>query len=151
MGSADYVLEVRLWLEICLGLERQAGNMTNYHLGDFLIRLKNAAMANLKEVSFPKTKLVLAVAQVLKKEKFIDEIKVLENKIVVTLTYYSKKPILTDVAIVSKPGLRIYMNVDKIEKIKSPYTFIFSTNKGVMTKETAVKERIGGELIAKVI
>lgn len=125
--------------------------MTNYQVGDFLIRLKNAGMANLKEVSISKTNLILAVAKTLKKEGFLDTIIEKDGMITVTLSIFRKKPILTNVTIISRPGLRIYMNTDEIESIKTPDVFIISTPKGVMSGKDAIKNRVGGEIIAKVI
>ncbi|AKM82985.1 30S ribosomal protein S8 [Candidatus Woesebacteria bacterium RIFOXYC1_FULL_31_51] len=125
--------------------------MTNYQVGDFLIRLKNAAMANIKEVVFPKTKLVLEVAKALKAERFLDSVEEKDGKIIVKLTIFSKKPVLSNVTIISRPGLRIYMSADEIEKIKTPDIYILTTPKGVISGKMAKKLRVGGEVIAKVI
>lgn len=125
--------------------------MTNYHIADFLIRLKNASMANIKEVVFPKTNLVAAVAKTLKDEKFLSEVVIKGNEITVKLAIYQKRPVLSNVTIISRPGLRIYMSVDEIEAIKSPDIYILSTPKGVMSGKQAIKQRVGGEVIAKVI
>lgn len=126
--------------------------MTNYQVGDFLIRLKNASMAGLKEVVFPKTNLVVSVAKTLEKEGFLDKVEIdKEGNLTAKLSIFSKKPVLKNVKIVSKPGLRIYVNVDEIEKMKTPETLIISTPKGVMSGMEAKKKRLGGELIAKVI
>ncbi|MEK7168994.1 MAG: 30S ribosomal protein S8, partial [Patescibacteria group bacterium] len=78
--------------------------MTNYQIGDFLIRLKNAGMANLKEVIMPKTNLILAVAKTLKKEGFLDTVSEKDGNIVVTLSIFRKKPVLANVTVISKPG-----------------------------------------------
>ena len=125
--------------------------MTNYAVGDFLIRLKNASMANIKELTMPTTNIISAVAKTLKDEKFLSDVVVKDGKISVKLAIYMKKPVLTNVTIISRPGLRIYMNVDEIESIKSPDVYILSTPKGVMSGKQAVKARVGGEVIAKVI
>lgn len=136
-----------------LELERQVGNifMTNYHIADFLIRLKNASMANIKELTMPTTNLITAVAKTLKDEKFLNEVSVKDGNITVKLSIYMKRPVLTNVTIISRPGLRIYMSADEIETIKSPDVYILSTSKGVMSGKQAIKKRIGGEVIAKVI
>lgn len=125
--------------------------MTNYHIADFLIRLKNASMANIKEVTMPTTNLINAVAKTLKAEKFLNEITIKDGKITVKLAVFGKKPVLANVTVVSKPGLRIYMNADEIESIKSPEIYILSTSKGVLSGKQAKKLRVGGEVIAKVI
>jgi len=125
--------------------------MTNYHIADFLIRLKNASMANIKELTMPTTNLINAVAKTLKDEKFLNEVTIKDGKITVQLAIYMKKPVLSNVTIISRPGLRIYMNTDEIEAIKTPEVYIINTNKGVMSGKQAIKKRIGGEVIAKVI
>ena len=140
-------------MEKFLELERQVGNnnMTNYQIGDFLIRLKNASMANIKEVVFPKTKLVLEVAKILKIEKFLDSVEEKDENVIVKLSIFSKKPVLSNVTIISKPGLRIYMSADELEKIKTPDVYILTTPKGVLSGKMAMKLRVGGEVIAKII
>lgn len=125
--------------------------MTNYHIADFLIRLKNASMANLKEITMPTTKLIEGVAKTLKSENFLNDVLVKDGMINVKLAIYMKKPVLSNVTVISRPGLRIYMNVDELESIKSPDVYILSTPKGVMSGKQAIKARTGGEVIAKVI
>lgn len=125
--------------------------MTNYQIGDFLIRLKNAAMAGIKEVTFFKSNMVLDVAKTLKSEGFVESIVEDAKTISVKLAIFSKKPVLSNIKIVSRPGLRIYMNVDEIESYKKPDVLILTTPKGIMSGTKAKKERVGGELIAKVI
>lgn len=125
--------------------------MTNYHIADFLIRLKNASMANIKELTMPTTNLITAVAKTLKEEKFLNDVSVKDGNITVKLSIYMKRPVLANVTILSRPGLRIYMSVDEIEAIKSPDVYILSTPKGVMSGKQAIKKRLGGEVIAKVI
>lgn len=125
--------------------------MTNYHIADFLIRLKNASMANIKEITMPTTNLINAVAKTLKDEKFLSEVVIKDGNITVKLAIFMKKPVLSNVTIISKPGLRIYMGADEIESKKTPDIYILSTSKGVMSGKEAIKKRLGGEVIAKVI
>ena len=125
-------------------------NQSNYPVGDFLIRIKNAAMIGRKETSAGNTKLIQAVAESLKKLGYLDSVEVKDGKISVTLSYHQKKPILYDLKLVSKPGLRVYKNVDEIEAAKGPFLLILSTNKGIMSSDQAVKERGGGEVLAKI-
>jgi len=132
-------------------LERQAGNMANYPVGDFLIRVKNAALAKGKKLTVPSTLAISAVAQSLKKLGFFDDVKKDKNELSVTLTYKNKKPVLMDLKLISKPGLRIYMGVGEIEKKKGPSLYLISTPKGIVSSREAVKERIGGEVIAEVL
>jgi small subunit ribosomal protein S8 len=125
--------------------------MTNYPVADFLIRLKNAGLAGIKQVSVVKTKLVVDVANALKKEKFLDEVKVEKNMLTATLAIYKKRSVIEDITIVSRPGLRIYVSVEDLEKWKKPETLILTTPKGVMSDREAKKIRVGGELLAKIL
>ncbi len=97
------------------------------------------------------TNLIEGVANALKDEKFLNKVVVKDGMITVSLSIYKKSPVLTNVTIISRPGLRIYMNVDELEAIKSPDIYILSTPKGVMSGKQAIKARVGGEVIAKVI
>lgn len=125
--------------------------MINYHIGDFLIRVKNAGMAGLKEVSMPATKNIRTVAAALKKAGYLDAIAEKEGNIIVKLTMQNKKPILSDLKIVSKPGIRVYIEVKDLEKRRKPSIYLISTSKGILSSKEAVKARVGGEIIAEVL
>jgi len=124
---------------------------TNYPVGDFLIKLKNASMADNKEVKVAASSKVMAVAEALKKLGFLDGVKKTDGIISVTLSFKSKKPLLMDVKLMSKPGLRIYMGVDEIEKKKGPSIFLITSPNGIISSRQAVKTRTGGEVIAEIL
>ena len=134
-------------------LERQVGNMTyiNYPVGDFLIRIKNASIAGRKTVSVNKTSLIVDVAKTLVKLGFLQDMKVDKKLVTVQIVYQNKKPLLTDIKLVSKPGLRIYKSADDLEKEKKPTFIIITTSKGVLSKDEAIKMRVGGEVIAEIL
>lgn len=117
---------------------------------DFLIRLKNAAMAKNKEVEVKLTKKVESVAMALKKIGFLDEVTKKDNKLTVSLTFKNKSPLLQDVKLVSKPGLKVYKAVWELEAHKKPSVFLVSTSKGVVSSKQAIKQRMGGEVIAEI-
>ena len=127
----------------------------NYTIGDFIIQLKNAALTRKKEVVMPYANIKQAVSKVLIKEGFLDSAKseVIDGhkKLVVTLRYSSRKPALTDVKLVSKPSLRVYVeSKDIARKQGRAETTIISTNQGVITGREAMKKGVGGELLFKV-
>lgn len=122
----------------------------NYPVGDFLIRVKNAALAGKKVVECKNTRLVRGVAEVLKKKNFLDEVTKERQKLSVSLTYHKKRASITGVKLISKPGLRIYMGVGEIEKKKGVSFYIISTPLGVMASGEAIKKRVGGEVLAEV-
>lgn len=123
----------------------------NYPIGDFLIQIKNAALARKQEVVVINTKLIRAVAGVLKSLGYLEKVKENAGKITAQIRYHQKEPLIGQVRLVSKPGLRIYASVDDLEKEKGPSVFIVSTPQGVMSSKDAIKKRLGGEVIAEVL
>jgi len=124
---------------------------TNYTVGDFLISLKNAALAGKKTVEFEKTKLVGAIAESLLRLGFLAEVKEEKGQLKVTLTYSHKEPVLSDVKLISKPGLRVYWNREKIGGYKSRSVLLISTPLGILSAKEAAKKGVGGEVIAEII
>lgn len=122
----------------------------DYPVGDFLIRVKNAAKVRQRELAVAKTKAVRAVAEVLKKEGILESVTEKKGELIVKLAFRRKEPVLLDLRLVSKPGLRIYMGVEELEKVKKPSILILSTSKGVMPSGKALKMRLGGEVIVEV-
>lgn len=124
---------------------------TNYPAGDFLIRLKNAARASRKEFTIRNTKLIKSIADALKREGFLEDVKEAKGELTVRIAYMKKAPIFNSVDLVSKPGLRIYMGIEDLEKVKGPEVYIISTPEGVLSLKEALKKKVGGEVIAKIL
>lgn len=138
-------------------LERHPGNFknktimnTNYSVGDFLIRIKNAAMAGNKVVTVKSNTKLVAIAEAFKKMGFVDKIENNKGILTISLTFKNKMPRLTNLKLVSKPGLRIYMGVEELEEKKGPSIYLVSTPKGVVSSLKAIKDRVGGEVIAEI-
>lgn len=125
-------------------------NVTNYPVGDFLIRVKNVAMAKGKNLTAPSTKQIVAVSAALKKAGYFDEVKKGKEGLEVSLTFKDKKPLLININLISKPGRRIYLGADEITKKKGPSFYLISTPKGILTSREAIKANQGGEVIAEV-
>lgn len=124
--------------------------MTNYPIGDFLIRVKNAAMAGGKDVEFEANKLVEAVAKVLVKSGHLGSVTNTKGTLTVKLAIKRKEPVILDIKLVSKPGLRVYKNLDELKDKKGASTYVISTPKGVMSTKEAIKLGTGGEVIAEI-
>jgi small subunit ribosomal protein S8 len=126
----------------------------NYLVADLIVRIKNAASANRREVSLPYSKLSKAISDVLVKEGFLKEVKVVEEdgkkSIQVVVAYKKRIPVLTSISIVSKPSLRVYITAGDLSKARGYNTKILSTNRGVMTGKEAQKEGVGGELLFEI-
>lgn len=125
-------------------------NNTNYQVGDFLITLKNAAMARNKTVKVAMSKKILSLAEALKKMGYLSEVKKEKDGLTISLTYKSKSPLLQNVKLVSKPGLRVYKGIAEIEEKRGPSTYVISTPMGIISTKEAIKKRTGGEVIAEI-
>ena len=123
---------------------------TNYPVGDFLIRIKNAAQAKNREVKDASSKKKVAVAKALEKAGLIEDVKSKDGIISLNLVFSHKSPVLMDLRLVSKPGKRVYYKLSDIEAKRGPSTFLVSTPKGVLTTKEAKKIGSGGEIIAEI-
>jgi small subunit ribosomal protein S8 len=126
-------------------------NMTD-PVADMLTRLRNAAMARLVRVSIPASNMKLAIARILKEEGYIKDYELVKDSpqgtIRVTLRYVDKKPVLTQLKRVSKPGLRVYTSHRNIPRVRGGLgTAIISTPKGLMTGRKAYQQGMGGEVV----
>jgi len=124
-------------------------------IADLLTRIRNASSAKHDTVDIPASNMKKAIVQILQDEGYIKSFQVLEDKNVqgiirVTLKYVDgKKPAISGLKRVSKPGLRIYTDVENMPKVlKGLGIAILSTSKGVMTDKKARQENVGGEVLA---
>lgn len=123
-------------------------------IADMLTRIRNANSAKHDTVDIPASNMKKAIAQILVDEGYIKNYKVIEDDkqgtIRVTLKYgEGKAQVITGLRRVSKPGLRIYSNVEDMPKVmKGLGVAIISTSKGVMTDREARKQNVGGEVLA---
>ena len=123
-------------------------------IADLLTRIRNASSAKHDSVEIPASNMKKAICQILLDEGYIKDFKVVndgkQGVITVKLRYLEgKKPVITGLRRVSKPGLRRYSNVEDMPKvIKGLGVAIVSTSKGVMTDRQARKENVGGEVLA---
>ena len=123
-------------------------------IADMLTRIRNANSAKHETVDIPASNMKKAIAQILLDEGYIASYKVIEDEkqgvIRVTLKYgENKAQVITGLRRVSKPGLRIYSNVEDMPKVmKGLGIAIVSTSKGIMTDREARKLNVGGEVLA---
>ena len=125
-------------------------------IADMLTRIRNANAMKYKEVSMPVSKVKTEIANILKNEGFIEDYKVVEDKVqgtlVLTLKYVNKKErVITGLKRISKPGLRVYVKADEVPRVLNGFGIaIISTSKGIMTDKEARKQALGGEVMAYV-
>lgn len=124
-------------------------------ISDMLIKIKNAGLANKETVSFPYSKIKLAILETLAKVSFVKSVAKKGKKVIktleVTLSYDFGLPKISEVKRISKTSKRIYLKTEDIHPVRNGFgIMILSTNKGIMTGEMAKKEKVGGEVICKI-
>ena len=134
--------------------------MVNDPIGDMLARIRNAIMRRKDWVEMPSSKMLEAIARILKEEGFIQDYEVKQEGSYPVLRIHLKYkkvgtrhwiPAITGMRRVSKPSRRIYVGADEIPRVRAGLGIaILSTNQGVMTDKEARKRHIGGEVICEV-
>ena len=128
--------------------------MTNDTIAAMLTQIRNANLAKHQIVQIPATKVTRSITKVLFAEGLIGPFIELKNgfktSLLLSLKYSGKerKPILTKIQCVSKPGLRVYSSAKNMPRILGGFgSVLVSTSKGLMTDEQARKNGVGGELL----
>jgi small subunit ribosomal protein S8 len=130
-------------------------------IADMLTRIRNGVMAGHTQVAMPSSKIKVQIAKILKEEGFIENFevadgeqagfKVLRVKIKYVGERRERRPVISGLERVSKPGRRIYTKRQDIPWVLSGIgVAILSTPKGVMTGQRARQLGIGGEILCKV-
>lgn len=123
-------------------------------IADMLTRIRNANSAKHESVDIPASNVKKAIAKILLDEGYISDYQVIDDGkqgvIHITLKYtQNKTQVITGLRRVSKPGLRIYTNVEDMPKVmKGLGIAILSTSKGIMTDKQARIANVGGEVLA---
>lgn len=122
-------------------------------IGDFLTVIRNGVRAGKPTIDVPSSNQRVAVAEVLKKTNYINDVKVVKDgkqgMMRVFLNYDENgKSKISGLRRMSRPGRRYYVNTEKIPNVRSGYGLaIVSTSKGVLSGGDAKKLGAGGELI----
>ena len=125
-------------------------------IADLLTRIRNGAQAHHTSVDIPHSKIKVEILKILEAEGYVLSHEVVnETKfptIRIQLRYDAKrKPIITEIKRISKPGLRVYKSANEIRPIRSGLaTRIVSTSQGLMTDREARKRKVGGEILCEV-
>jgi small subunit ribosomal protein S8 len=133
--------------------------MVSDPIADMLTRIRNALLAGKPTVEVPRSKIKIEIARILKEEGFIEEFVIGEETpvpmITINLKYYgsrrTRRPVITNISRVSKPGRRVYRNRRDLPRVLSGTGIaILTTPKGVMTAQQARREQVGGEVLCYV-
>ncbi|MBZ0263692.1 30S ribosomal protein S8 [bacterium] len=122
-------------------------------IADYLTRIRNGIHANHRRVDIPSSRLKRDITRILFKEGYIqDYINIEDDKqgIIRVFLKYARNgdSVITGLKRVSTPGLRNYVKVDAIPRVRAGLgVSVLSTPKGVMTGSRAKKENVGGEVL----
>jgi small subunit ribosomal protein S8 len=128
--------------------------VTTDPIADMLTRIRNAIRARHDAVLVPTSKIKTEIAKVLKAEGYIDGFENAEDdgKKVIKITFKlenGKQKVIQGLRRISKPGLRVYANVDELPHVLSGLGIaLISTSKGIMTDKQARENNLGGEVLA---
>lgn len=125
-------------------------------IADMLTRIRNAQQRKHETVSFPFSKIKMGIARILQREGFILHCRImgdpLKQNIELTLKYSTQAiPIISGLKRVSRPGCRVYVGKEAVEKVKKKSgVAILSTPKGLIVHRQARKAQVGGEVLCQV-
>ena len=123
-------------------------------IADMLTRIRNANIMRYPTVEVVGTKMTLGIAEILKREGYIEEYNYEKNsngdKLTLTLKYGAKKErVITGLKRISKSGLRVYCEASNVPRVLNGLGIaIISTSKGLMTDKEAREAKLGGEVLA---
>ncbi len=125
-------------------------------IADLLTRIRNAGAAKHETVDIPASNVKSAIADILVEEGYVKEVQRIDDGKQGILRVYlkytaNKKPVISGIKRISKPGLRIYASKEELPKVLGGLGIaIISTSKGIMTDKKARKLGVGGEVMAYV-
>lgn len=121
-------------------------------ISDFLTRIRNASRAKKVSVEIPSSNMKKNLAEILKKQQFIHDYSLIEDKkqniLKIFLKYSKGAPALNGLKRISTPGLRVYKNADELPRVLNGLGIaVVSTSKGLLTEKEAKREAVGGEIV----
>jgi small subunit ribosomal protein S8 len=125
-------------------------------VADMLTRIRNASRARLQRLALPTSKLKVRIAEILKREGYIEDYREMSgqthSELEIKLRYDERRePLIGNIKRWSSPGLRVYFGCEDIPRIQNGLgILILTTSKGLMTDREARKARIGGEALCSV-
>jgi small subunit ribosomal protein S8 len=123
-------------------------------IADMLTAIRNAQAVQHDSLTVPASKLKQAILTILKRENYIEDFATTEDAkptILITLRYNNRRPAISHIRRVSKPGLRIYRKRGELPRpLRGMGLAIISTPGGVVTDKEARKLGVGGEILCEV-
>ena len=124
-------------------------------IADFITRIRNAQMAQKAIVKSPSSRMKFTIAKILEREGFVgavsEESDGPKKTLTVHLKYEDKKPVISSVKRISKPGRRVYRGAGNLPRVLSGMGIaIVSTSQGVMTNRDAQRRKLCGEILCEI-
>jgi len=124
-------------------------------IANMLTIIRNALKVRKETVDIPASKLSEHILNLMKKDGYIEDCRLLkDNKqgvLKVYLKYDNKRPAIVGIKRISRPGFRVYVGNDEIPRVLSGLgTAVISTSKGIIDDKEARKLKIGGEVLCYV-
>lgn len=120
-------------------------------IADMLTRIRNAHLALHKEVSVPRSKLKVSIADILKEQGYVNDVTLEEQHIKISLKYSRGTAAIAGLKRISKPGRRVYVGAGQIPKVQNGLGIcIISTSCGLLEGQTAHARKVGGELLCEI-
>lgn len=125
-------------------------------ISDMLTRIRNGILVHKKHVSMPYSKVKFEIAKIFKKEGYITDLKKSDQEfpaqLIVELKYKKeKRNVIEGLEKVSKPGRRVYSDVEGIPKVLGGMgVSIVSTSQGLMTGKECKEKNVGGEILINI-
>jgi small subunit ribosomal protein S8 len=125
-------------------------------MADFLTCIRNALHAKKRHVDIPSSNMKRAVAEVMRKQRFIRGFKVIEDSKQNTIRIYLKYtpdelPVIQGIKRISTPGRRVYVGKGDIPRVLGGFgTAVLTTTRGVLTDKEARQAGLGGEVICHI-
>ena len=125
-------------------------------VADMLTRIRNALQAAHEIVNIPSSTLKINLANVLKSEGYIKNLRIIsdgKHRYIRVFLKFDKNgiPVIEGLKRISKPSCRVYAGYNEIPEVLNGYGVnIVSTSKGIMTDREARKQKVGGEILCAV-
>jgi len=125
-------------------------------IADMLTRIRNAIRVERPHVDIPLSKVKRGVAEVLKREGYIWDWEIVEDKPASQLRVYLKygpngERVIRRIRRISKPGRRVYAKAANLRPVLGGLGIsILSTSRGVLSDREARQRRLGGEVLCEV-
>ncbi len=122
-------------------------------IADLLTRIRNAVSVHQRQVDAPASTVKSGILEVLKREGYIEDFKLVEQgrrKMIRVYLKYSPigEPVITEIQRASTPGRRVYREVTELKPIlRGTGIAVLSTPRGILSDRECRKEHVGGEVL----